>query len=301
MKKTFSLIAVFLVLISCNDTSTTDTDPGSSKPGETGSVMQACPGDVNASVTESVGTQMINHFNDIYRRHGKPDFKDSLTASVWIDSCVIIALGEFLLKHEKEYDGVRIYNCAYKGKSPSRPRQKYQNESSILIQLTVPSTNADGSLGHRSVDTNFDFPTCKPEFQNFNLKPGQADKMIGHFNKLYRKSRAEDQSRDAAIDSLSLGVWFKSCVIEALANDLKNTSNNLDGILVFGAAYDQMIPNLGGQFKANQSTFVVVVSSPDGKGGHTPNWNVNKIAEKDFRPKFLNGYNHGELCPDLCN
>lgn len=83
----------------------------------------------------------IRKFKEIFRKNGG---KDSLSISVWIDACVIIALKKFIKDNAaKNIDGANFKLAAYeKLDSKLRPSQKYPNQSTIIIVPT--KTNATG-------------------------------------------------------------------------------------------------------------------------------------------------------------
>lgn len=87
-----------------------------------------------------------NKFDEIYRK--KPGtglaLKDSLSQSVWIDTCVLVAIHKLINITSANLDGVNINLAAYKTKDPKRPSQLYANQSTMLLIPTKPSTSGNG-------------------------------------------------------------------------------------------------------------------------------------------------------------
>ena len=291
MKQVFSIFSFILCLIifSCDNNPNGNPKRTDSTKNETNlpNGIEGCMGGyINFHIPEAEGNTMINDFDSIYRQFG---IVDSLMSEVWVDSIVIVKLSEYLEAH-KEYDGIRIYNCACDPKDPMCHNRKYDIESSIF-QLTKPSTH------HMSVSDKFDFPKgVRTEFKNFNLE-GRSNGLRYRFNHIFRRSLNEDDADEASVKALSKGVWFASCVIKEISNQLKNTQNKLDGVRVYGGAYKAKIAN--GQFDDHQSTFILVLTSRKGSE-HINRWDVAKDTDSNFNNKFDDGFNHGELCPDYC-
>lgn len=300
-----SFIASILILIfACNDsnTATNADDKNGSHSDSLGKVnalafLDDCKaaGSGNFIIHPDTAKEMIDSFAQIYRHEKHIPVNDALVKSVWIDKCIITALGDFLEKNKNIYDGIEIYNCAYDKTNGTYPNQHYDYESSILLQLTKPNTEPStmNKVHHINVYDKFPVPNesnCVKEFKNYNLKKADAEFLRNNFDAYHRESGKKD--------SLSQGVWFDRCVITSIAKVLKNDTN-LDGLEVLEAAYNKIETVNGhtipGQIKNNQSTLVLIVSK-----GHQPDWNYlqSLIQAKKI---IYDAYNHGELCPDLCN
>ena len=299
MKKIISLSLIGIVsffIISCNSNSTGNNgNSADSSQNKTGVATgdRKCPGSANYRVIESEGRQMMERFDKIFKHVGMANPLLPLSDSVWIDASVIDSLSKYLEAHH-EYDGIRIFNCAYdKLDQTTHHGQKYDYETSVLFQLTSPSVNTEGKPGHRNEESaRFDFSLNNTEFKNFNLDSAEAAILKRRFDSIYRKTISPSSSSDR-IDSLSIGVWFATCVISEISEYLKNQAG-YDGVWVYSAAYDKKIAR--GQIKDIQSTFVIALTQSDGKSGHKPDWKADKNNET-----FADGFNHGDLCPDICN
>ena len=87
-----------------------------------------------------------NYFDKIYRKNpgtGVKPSKDSLSQSIWIDSCVIVTLDNILKNNPTTHDGVNFSMAAYKTKNPKLQSQLYPNQSTVILIPTKP--NASGS------------------------------------------------------------------------------------------------------------------------------------------------------------
>jgi len=93
----------------------------------------------------NVALPFITKFDELYRKNPmmgeKPQKKDALSKSVWVDSCVIYALDRILTAYSAELDGANIILGAYSKKNPKCPSQLYPTQSTILL---VP-TNRGGA------------------------------------------------------------------------------------------------------------------------------------------------------------
>lgn len=97
----------------------------------------------------AVANPMIAAFSKVYRKDTKPqsEQKDSLSVSVWIDSCVVFALEDFIKNNPAHLlDGAHIKLAAYSSKDQARrPSQKHHKQSTLII---VPTNPGRGGLGH---------------------------------------------------------------------------------------------------------------------------------------------------------
>jgi hypothetical protein len=221
-------------------------------------------------------------FNDDF-----PASKD-LTDSFWVDKCVIYQFHDFLSKNSG-YDGIRIYSIATAKKS------------NIWIVPTFDSPNHVDAWGNLlPAIQNCD----NIEFSNYNKDKSIGEPLINEFGHEFREEQKEGEVNSARNDSLSKGVWFGKCVIDSLFKYLSNISLGLDGVRIHCGSYDKKDIRRG-QHKAIQNTFIFVVSKPDGHGGHRSDWNVlvnvYKNKYKLNERIFEGGYNHGELCPKICD
>jgi hypothetical protein len=174
--------------------------------------------------------------------------------------------------------------------------------------MLVPTTENSSSADNKHKDTltariSVSPRNCNREFKNFNLSQGQFDALKQKFGRDFRRERPTGTPNPDLVDSLSISVWISKCVFKELSNLIRANSTSLDGIRVHLAAYDKLDRrSRGGQIYANQSTIIIVPTMRDARGGHRDNWEILKTTA--FYQKYIGfdgGFNHGELCPDVCN
>jgi hypothetical protein len=91
-------------------------------------------------------TSEIYEFNRTYRKSTAKVQKDSLSKSIWIDSCVIFTIQNVLRNFSTDVDGVNIRTAAYLPSFTKTISGKiYKNQSTILI---VPSSPSNGGKDH---------------------------------------------------------------------------------------------------------------------------------------------------------
>jgi hypothetical protein len=146
--------------------------------------------------------------------------------------------------------------------------------------------------------------TCVPDYINVPSK--DRVRRIERFRKNYRGETPGGGDPTAKIKHLSRAVWISKCVIDALCYFLQDPSNGLDGIHIYNAAYSRLM-NVEGQEYPNQSTYIIVVTKPDNAGYHRDDWSVLKDNKYEALYSEINayegdggGYNHGQLCPNIC-
>lgn len=308
MKRNYRILFAFVtsvIVFSCNESGSTkepelkvdSTNTNTSAPEE---ALTDCSGTGNFFISSTEAQDMIKHFWGIYRKDSAGREIEPLLDSVWIDSSIIVSLASFLDSSD-QHDGVRIYNGAYSTlDTTNHPGQKYPNESTVVLVPTITRTNpAQGQSAHQDDYTKFTMPSSsqKTGFRNYNLSKKEVETLKLKFQKLYRLEKNSDDLYSKR-DSLSRAVWFDQCVIIKLAKFLKDSKNHLDGVRIYSAAYNSFSSRTGdSQNKPNQSTLLMVLTSV----GHNDNWGfLDSKYMKDDKFKMAS-YNHGELCPKICD
>ena len=306
MKKFFLFFAstVFLYASSCNSPDSTgpersdttaqnENDKDTSHPSVANTTL---PGEAiltdlcdeagarDFAIVEAEARPMIDSFEKIFRMSNA-----KITPNVWVDACIIISLADFIKAHASDYDGVRIYNCADESQG---------DQTSVLLIPTYKSGN------HRpNFSAEYGSDCMNTEYKNHRLTRNERRKQERRFNKIYRKAAREERYRPAENDSFSMGMWVHECVIQSLAQFLKTNSLGLDGVRIHSTYHfepstsQEMKPR--GRFTAKQASFVLVTTRSNGTSGHEDYWELmNNLFKK--KPHFFDGYNHGELCPQVC-
>ena len=277
MNKLNLLLALCLTVYSCNN------NPGDEKPPQTGQPTgrqaqqdQPCNYEVN-----SVDAQkMINAF--------AVKFKDArLKKDFWLEACAVKSLNTFLQAPGNNFDGVRFFS--------GFDNSDNKNISTLFMVVTSPVQSPSNEYKHTN-RWEIEIPDMCPTTEVFvNKKEAVAKKQLKPFGKILREQMDEDDRASAVKDSLSSGVWVDKCVIKKLAA-LIDSNGNLDGIKIIAAAYCKEVQARTGLGTVNldkQSTFILL---PTDKPSHEINW---KLIDTRKRP--VDGYNHSQLCPQICD
>jgi hypothetical protein len=81
----------------------------------------------------------IEQFNIVYRKSSGPAArqKDSLSRSIWLDSCVIYFIDEAIKANSNVVDGINVKGAAYFKNFPKPIRGKFKpNQSTLIIALS---------------------------------------------------------------------------------------------------------------------------------------------------------------------
>ena len=228
----------------------------------------------NFLISPDEADMMIKHFRKTFKKGG-------LTKSFWIDSCTILSLKRFFDNNEG-FDGVRIHLGA----------NAINTEILITVTRKIDLTNHEDRWNNP-----VQLPSiCVPDY--INVRAERRIRQLARFREKYR----EESGGIAKNDSLSRAVWFSSCVIDSLSKYLQNPSYGLDGVNIYSAAYHRDLNDPIQPKKANRSSFVIVVTKPDDLGRHKDDWKIlGEIFAKYNKNAFNGGYNHGQLCPDICD
>jgi hypothetical protein len=277
--RTALLSAVYgVALLSCNNSGEKKEAPDTAKivteDTASHSMDLKCTTIGNFAIDPGVAKGLIDRFSAHYKKPG-------MDTSFWIDSCVISGFQKFLEKNSG-YDGVRFYSMVV-GNGANR-------KTDIMMVPTKPSPGPEKHKADWTTPVGVD-AKCNPHFKNYNkvFAKEREDFKIMH--------RREGTS--AVNDSLSSGIWFSACVFDALMVYLGDKEHGLDGIRIYCIGYDKYYPNTG-QEKEYQSSFVIVVTKPVGNG-HEDQWHILKNNLKRDKKFNGDGYNHGELCPKICD
>jgi hypothetical protein len=231
----------------------------------------------NFLITPEEAQGMIKHFKKVfYDELFKKGY--DLADSVFVDKCVVNQFHEFLSKNSG-YDGIRIYFVGT-GKN-----------SNIWIVPTLDDANHSDFWGKLPGVAN-----CSDnKFKNYNQDEAIGKPKIDDFGRDYREEQQMGEVSSAVNDSLSRAVWFGKCMIDSLVTYLNDPVLKLDGVKIHSGAYKTK-NRARGQKKDNQSTFIVVVT----KGG-VSDWSILSNKQKGNIRFFEGGYNHGQLCPTICD
>lgn len=293
MRTIFLNLAILAMFLACNS----EADLNKDKANSTTSVEPAikninrdasldCSHAGNLLIKPEVADKMIK----LFRKHYKETLK-YLSDSVWIDSCVISGFAKYF-ETNSNFDGTRVYSGVSGGSSTN----------TIMLVATIPgdgSTPKKRHIDDLSANILLSSRDCNKEFKNFNLDSHTFDAMKKKFGKDFRK---EDSGNK--IDSLSISVWVNNCVFKILSELFRTHPDVYDGATVYFAAYDKRDTSTRrGQLYQYQSTIIIVPTKPDGRR-HTPDWEIltsGSFYQKYFKGEPFDGFNHGELCPDVCN
>lgn len=271
MNKLNLLLAVCLTVHGCNNNPGNDTPSQTGQPtGRQGQQNQSCNYEVNSVDAK----KMIDAF--------AIKFKDTrLKKDFWLEGCAVQSLNTFL-QASTDFDGVRFFSG-------------FNNTTSTLyLVVTNPVSPSSNEYKHTN-RWDLDIPGICTTSQVFvNKREAEAQKQMKPFGKILREQSDEDDRSTARKDSLTSGIWVDKCVIKKLAAVLAGNSN-LDGIKIVAAAYNKDVQARAGLGTVNldkQSTFILL---PTDKPNHEINW---KIINTTKRP--VDGFNHSQLCPQIC-
>lgn len=260
-------------------------------------------GIANVMVDTSVSNAWIKHFDSLYGTHSPTDHIKAFERSYWIDKCTMLSIAKYIKDSGTKYDGIRfIFGCSLSNGSYNGDNYKRKTT------LSIYATKFGGNTTTTPVDKihiNDSVATIKnPCGSVFIQNHSTARKLIKEFDKIYRH-RGIPSTDAPNFDSLSKSVWTDSCVIFYIADLLENSSYGLDGIYVKTAAYFDHQRELPSQSSPNQSTIIIVPTSPGNKA-------VPHIERPDVVRSFLemlmfknfkinpSTLNHGQLCPKNC-
>ena len=248
-----------------------------------------CVGNANFYITKDTADSLRSHFKNHFRVKVNPTAMKSFVDSIWIDACVINAIGNFF--DTAKNDGMRIYFGA-----EFTPAQK--NRNTIMLVPTYRNPGGDQSHLHKDDWVTKPNLVCNMAlFQNFNKPYTYVDPLIQHFGRFYRELKNPgNPSAGVKHENISSSVWLSGCVFIYLRNLIKQYTPALDGVYVYAAAH-YYIAHGSYQSYSDQTTLLLVPTNADG-GNHKPNWDAVQRSTKFTEAGALN---HGQLCPTQCN
>jgi hypothetical protein len=289
-------LSFFIILLTaCNSNSGKKDQPTDTTKTANATADSVALDDVDCStignflVSSQEADKMIKKFRSVFKKTNTAGEIKNMVDSFWIDASIILAYQNLFATEPSNYDGIRLH---FLGRANSG--------DSTDIALVPCKANSNGTGFHDEVYGNKITVPGNTEFKNYNVTNQQIIEPRKHYGRIYRNEKVPGQVSTATIDSVSKSIWFSKCVLDALKRYLASSELGLDGVRVYCAAYDTKRQG-SSQLKDIQSTVVLVVTRPDGVGRHKSDWS---ILERKFRndPKFnIGGYNHGELCPRICD
>ncbi len=259
------------------------TDTVSTIPVSAGDIVDNC----DYYITETDGRNMIDKFINTY-----PTLSNSagnkLTHEFWIDSCELSSLINFFNTNGANCDGVRF--CFINNKN-----------SGLAIIPTVPSLTPSATSQHTDRPDLKIKDLCSAITKYLNIADHQNKMNV--FGSKFRKEATIGDRKSAKIDSLSASVWYSKCVMLKLAKLVTDKANNLNGITAFCAAHLKIEANAIklGQVYPYQSSLIFV---PTYGVSHLPNWDIvmpPPSIDKSVYKTLSGGFNHGQLCPQICD
>jgi hypothetical protein len=240
-----------------------------------------------------IGTDPAKEAIKDFAKHYKKNFGKALNLKYKIEKCAWIEMND-KLQNLDGADGIRFFFGKIKN---------YTNQNLIVVATSRVEYPSE-TVKH----TNRPDWSIKPQnncsySSNILFNDIKSTSLINEFGKYFRKESIDGARESAILDSLSLGVWFKKCTIDALASVLKNNSQDLDGIRVHSIAYPSHQPGEpNGQKFPNQSSLIFVPYKMDSNGKIIDMWDIITTAElNQSKVLFKNAANKGELCPQICN
>jgi hypothetical protein len=280
------IIIVMIIFSACNNNEKkTEVVPASLKTDTITSLMADSTECDDYYITQNEGEFMIKKFNDIYPRLAGT-IGHQLIPQFWIDSCEISSIVAFFnTPNGKLCDGVRF--CSIE-----------KGHSGLVIVPTSAVVPSSETFRHTN---RWDLPItnlCKVPTTARYINIPNAQAMMVKFDETFRGEKSEE-----LLDSLSSSVWMRKCVIEKIYATINDKSKKLNGLMALCAAHfrkEARADRLGQKY-ANQSTFIFV---PTEGNEHKLVWKVVNPPANFDKEKYRikdGAFNHGELCPQICN
>lgn len=271
-----SLITIFAFSLTFSACSDANHPPTTDRPTNGG---QLPPQPIDSTCLYTVdsidGNIMVKEFSDSFH-------DQRLTKSFWAPACFVIYLADSVFKKNgDDFDGARFLSG-------------YNNKKSTLIM--VPTSKVLNPTFEYQHTDRWDkkIEACATSEFLINKTEADANRQTRPFGILLRGEDDPYDRNSATNKLLTAGIWVDKCVFENLARELKNAPAKLDGIVFLAAAYTPRVrawEYSGAIDRDHQSTFVII---PTDAPNHTPNWSV-------INKKPIGGYNHSQLCPQICN
>lgn len=281
----FLLSLLFALLIfSCNHSTESNLPAVTNDTGQNNksvSLTAATLTDCDYYVPKGSADSMIDKYKTDF---SQPGIKDHY----WIEECALMSIKKFLDDKKDEYDGVRFFL----GKS-----KKLFNPKSLLLVVPTKKQLAPTATEKHLNCFGINIPAqgCTPSELQMNLSLTDQRNAINLFGKDYRKEALEGQRKPAGIEELSIGIWVSKCKIDKIVS-LFTPANKLDGLMAVCAAYyeDDERRRAGEREFVVQSTFIFVPTR-----NKDTVWSVVPKPPQKWTKDA--GFNHGELCPQICN
>ena len=129
----------------------------------------------NFNLKKCYGKSLRRKFNKNYRkkRFLRKPIVDSLSESVWMQSCAFTYLSSLLANPNNNLDGIRVYFAAYFKKEKLGNFQKYDNQSTVLLVPTSRNERGEHITDWNIIQEKYKIPVKSIESPKKALNHGQ--------------------------------------------------------------------------------------------------------------------------------
>ena len=254
----------------------------------------------NYAINEAKARKMMGNFQNVFKGDllQYPNGR-SLADSFFIDSCFMRIFKDFISQYDiRKINGFRFVFGT----------EKEKEDKEVLYM--VPTYN-NGKRNKNIWDKRLDISEACPS--EFSPPPiGERKKLLKRFKRHHRMDGWLSKPKK---DNLSRSVWFEACFLNALYDTCKTNGNA--GIFIYNAAYDKTeTADIPGRKYEKQSTVVIALANKEPRGTLTSDFKsgqdiykkmeiyynqVNALRKEGDRQMTLDEYfNHGQLCPQIC-
>jgi len=218
---------------------------------------------------------------------------DGLNKEFWMSKCLVKALADFL-NANPTYDGINFSLGA------SRKFLGKFNSRLIIVSTTESNPQTARKKHNDEWGKQITLPTGCNLGDNIFINEGldNSKKWINKFGENFRGETILGDRTTAKKNLLSISVWMKACKLKAI-NKALQTNNDLDGLTVRAACYyksDDMFLNHERQYEI-QTTLIFIPTIK-----RQIDWKaLASFGLVDKKKKADEVYNHGSLCPQICD
>jgi hypothetical protein len=251
---------------------------------------------------EDLDKYVINYDNNF--RGNNVNNRKIFTKWIFLHRNYILFIDSFLNEQQNQsYAGVKFF---FVDNNTILDSDQQEHKNQLFIQISAafsPRRSDENAL--LNFDRRVDF-LWKPDNQKIYLSPSTGtspniNTRINKYDILRINSDALSRHRSSRpANKYTKEVFICREIIHSIASELK-TDINLGGVKCIFGSYNKLMQGCIGNVDSNQFTLIFAAVKDQNQTVKFLEYFAKMLKISETGQKFIDNYNHGSLCPNVCN